>query len=543
VSGYTFQRVAGTSAGSIVGAFVAAGLDAAGLQHVMGELDYSRVPDRARPGIPLASETISLLAKGGAHPGDYAYNWIRDQLERVGVSTFGDLRIDDAGADRNLPASRRYRLVVMTTDITHGRLLRLPWDYGLFDLDPDQELVADAVRASMSIPLYFEPRHLRNGRTGEVSTLVDGGVLSNFPVEIFDRTDGKDPRWPTFAVKVIPALPGADAKLFPALALPTLRPVRELEQVLATAIVGHDQTYTEQPCVRQRIVDVDTSAVGVIEFGADEASRARVFNEGEAAAARFLESWDWNRYRSECRGAGGDSEAQRERPRLGTTGGQIAATRAMARTQRLLTLDELWTMQVAAAATPERNTPGEDPLALEALVSELQAGLNDAVTDAAAIGSMLSELSDEDFDRALLTISASPILSPETSQESLPGPDGYPSRSDLMSACDHVRQGAAGETAVLGEKLAQLQGGDRPGGDLGLPFRCAATLMLLAAGVISSIGLGGAPVFVGLGVASSCGFAAKSWVADKCPTVQLGSRPGAEPPAPGPAPSPASPPA
>ncbi len=36
--GYTFPRVAGTSAGSILAAFLAAGVDAAGIVKVMGDL-------------------------------------------------------------------------------------------------------------------------------------------------------------------------------------------------------------------------------------------------------------------------------------------------------------------------------------------------------------------------------------------------------------------------------------------------------------------------------------------------------------------------
>ena len=70
--------------------------------------------------------------------------------------------------------------MVTATDITRGRLLRLPWDYARLGLDPDEQLVADAVRASISIPLFFEPVKLGD------RTLVDGGVLSNFPIEIFD---------------------------------------------------------------------------------------------------------------------------------------------------------------------------------------------------------------------------------------------------------------------------------------------------------------------------------------------------------------------
>jgi NTE family protein len=90
---------------------------------------------------------------------------VRNELEQLGVVTFGDLERE---------------LVLMATDITRGRLLHLPWDYPRLDLDPDEQLVADAVRASISIPLFFEPVKLSD------RTLVDGGVLSNFPIEIFD---------------------------------------------------------------------------------------------------------------------------------------------------------------------------------------------------------------------------------------------------------------------------------------------------------------------------------------------------------------------
>jgi predicted acylesterase/phospholipase RssA len=298
--GYTFPRVAGTSEGAILGAFLVAGVDAAAMEELMARLDYSRVPDLAPPRVPIASEGLSLVAKGGAHPGYYLHEWVHEQLERLGVSTFGDLRRDDDGADANLPESRRYKLVVMTTDITRGRLLRLPWDYEQFALDPDKQLVADAVRASMSIPLYFTPRKLRHEQTGAESTLVDGAVLSNFPIEIFDRTDGRDPRWPTFGVKIIPALPGADAKLFPPLALPMLPPMRELEQVVVTAIVGHDQSYIERPCVQRRTIDVDTSSVGIVEFDADKNTRDGVVESGKQAAERFLAGWDWDEYRAKC---------------------------------------------------------------------------------------------------------------------------------------------------------------------------------------------------------------------------------------------------
>ena len=239
------------------------------------------MPDRAAPGIPLVSVGISLLRKRGAYEGDYARDFIREELERLGVTTFGQLRRTDTRADKALEPYQRYKLVVMATDVTRGRMLRLPWDYRLLDLDPDEQLVADAVRASMSIPLYFEPVTIRHGTTGEPTTLVDGGVLSNFPIEIFDRTDSADPRWPTLGVKIIPQLPAGNADLFPGVALPRLPPIKLLEQVVATAVAGHDQTYLERPCVRRRAIQVDTAAIGLVEFDASSEKRAAVVWNGD----------------------------------------------------------------------------------------------------------------------------------------------------------------------------------------------------------------------------------------------------------------------
>ena len=100
-AGYGFPRIAGTSAGALVGAFIAAGAGAEQLAEMMGRLDWEQIPDRRKPGIPFVSEGISLLHAGGAHPGDYIRDFVRDELEALGVSTFADLHRTDPGADPN----------------------------------------------------------------------------------------------------------------------------------------------------------------------------------------------------------------------------------------------------------------------------------------------------------------------------------------------------------------------------------------------------------------------------------------------------------
>ncbi|MCI2415996.1 patatin-like phospholipase family protein [Saccharopolyspora sp. K220] len=289
--GYRFPRIAGTSAGAMVGALAAAGADAARIRNVLGCLDLSRIPDRRRPGLPLISEGLALVTRSGAYAGDYLQDWLDRELRALGAATFGDLRRHDEdadGDDATLRPDQRYKLVVLVTDITHGRLLRLPWDYHLLHLDPDSQSVAEAVRMSMSLPLFFEPQRLTDPVTGEVSLIVDGAVLSNFAVEIFDRADGVRRRWPTFGIRLLPDLPKGIGEVFPGLGLPLPPPFELLKKVLITAVVGHDQTQLSRPEVRDRMITVDTSDVGITEFDISPDSRDTLIRNGRDAVDRFL---------------------------------------------------------------------------------------------------------------------------------------------------------------------------------------------------------------------------------------------------------------
>lgn len=288
-AGYRFQRLAGTSVGAVAAAFAAAGVDSGTFRAVLGELDLRRVPDG--DGLPVVGEGLGLLVHSGAYRGDWIHQWLRSELANLGVHTFGDLRRDDPGDDPAFTDAQRYRLVVMATDVTHGRLLRLPWDYDTFGLPRDEQPVADAVRMSLSIPFYFRPCTLTDAGSGLTSTVVDGGVLSNFPIEIFDRTDDRPSRWPTFGVRLMPDLPEGLGQVIPLLGLPTLPVIRLLEQVVTTALVGNDQTHLDEPGVRDRTMTVDTSGVAITDFGIGDDERRRLIEEGARTAREFLAAW------------------------------------------------------------------------------------------------------------------------------------------------------------------------------------------------------------------------------------------------------------
>src|SRR3989442_103977 len=68
-----------------------------------------------------------------------------------------------------------------------------------------------ALRMSMSIPIFSEPVEFRNPQTGREHLIVDGGILSNYPVWLFDVQGTPD--WPTFGLRLVepsPATPIGD---------------------------------------------------------------------------------------------------------------------------------------------------------------------------------------------------------------------------------------------------------------------------------------------------------------------------------------------
>ena len=148
--------------------------------------------------------------------------------------------------------------------------------------------MADAVRASMSIPYFFEPKKLKDVDEKE-HLLVDGGVLSNYPLEVFDRTDGKRPRWPTFGVTLLPPLPAGSTQIFPQLrGLRRVGALGFLESLVTTLVVGRDQGYLNQPWVKARSMQVDNLGINPVDFGITKDEAARLFQSGHDRAEAFL---------------------------------------------------------------------------------------------------------------------------------------------------------------------------------------------------------------------------------------------------------------
>jgi NTE family protein len=291
-AGYDVQRVAGTSAGAIVGALVAARTPAARLAEIMVGVDWRRFQDRSLVDrIPFLGRALSIAFDKGVYEGLYLREWLAERLAERGVRTFKDFEItqeQDPGSA--LPPEKRYRLAVIVSDVTCGLMRTFPADYDRYGRAVDGVPVADAARASASIPFFFEPVTLEDVQARRSVYLVDGGMLSNFPVGVFDRHDGRPPRWPTFGIKLSakgPATPEGFEVHGPA----------SLSLALLKTLIGYtDRAHLNDPDVVERTIFVDTEGVQATAFDLDRATADRLYQNGRTAARKFLDSWDWDAY-------------------------------------------------------------------------------------------------------------------------------------------------------------------------------------------------------------------------------------------------------
>jgi len=297
--GFRPENVAGTSAGAIAAALIAAGYTPEELRREILGLDYRQFQDEGwEDKLPVIDRTASILLDLGIYEGKRFHEWIAGKLEDKGVRTFADLVRDPAEEQLRY----RYKLQVIVSDVTERALLVLPRDAGKLGLEPDELAVADAVRMSMTIPIFFEPVRHQNPKTGVEHILVDGGMLSNFPVWLFDVRDGV-PEWPTFGLLLV------EPKLREHLGKRIEPPKRDrgvsalidyLKSLAQTMMAAHDRLYLEQADFA-RTIPIPTLGVGTTDFALTPDRAEALYQSGVKAAEEFLADWNWDAYLAEFR--------------------------------------------------------------------------------------------------------------------------------------------------------------------------------------------------------------------------------------------------
>lgn len=281
--GYKWYNVAGTSAGAMVAAFLAAGYSARELADMLLEVDFRAFCDPPPWGrIPLVGPVLSILLTKGLYKGDVMEEWLRTKLAERGVHTFADVIIPDEPDERF-----RFKLQVIAADVSRGRMLVLPQDIAEYGVRPEEMDVARAVRMSSGLPYFYEPvvQYYATGRGESVSYIVDGGLLSNFPVWLFD-VEGPPP-WPTFGFML------TDSQVAPSHLV--RGPFSYTAALISTMLEAHD-TLSLEAADSVRTIRVPAKGVRTTDFNLSIEQRKRLYRSGVAAANRFFAEWDFDRY-------------------------------------------------------------------------------------------------------------------------------------------------------------------------------------------------------------------------------------------------------
>lgn len=278
--GYKFQNFAGTSAGAIVSSLLAVGYTAKELKELLLNIKFTDFYEKNKLSLlPFVGPTISLFKNKGLFSGNNIEKYLNTLYKSKGKTKFKDISVNGKSP-----------LKIIASDITNKKLLVLPDDLKNYNIDPLEFEISKAVRMSISIPFYFNPVILKHGK--EESYIVDGGILSNFPIWLFDVKG--IPKWPTFGLKL---LSDNDLKKTP----PNKSNLITYScDIIDTLFANSDESFLKNKD-SIRTIKIRTYNIGTVDFSISKEQYLTLFNSGYVSAKNFFSTWNFNSYISRYR--------------------------------------------------------------------------------------------------------------------------------------------------------------------------------------------------------------------------------------------------
>jgi NTE family protein len=303
-----WKNVAGTSAGAIVACLLVVGYDSAGLRRILDEAEYRRFADYGRGGI--ARGFLRSLRERGLAPGKYFTDWLSGHLaasplaKERGVEelSFRDVVRDDLPPDLTEAQLRRarYRLRVIGSDVSTGRMLVLPDDVAGFrrsrggePLQADAVRLVDGVRISMSFPYLYTPVTLY-GPNDRPHYIVDGGLLSNFPVWLFDSGGDRPPARPTWGFRLHGGTAAEESLPYHPVPMPFWR-LKLARAMFQSATEAWDRDQLERSTAA-RTVSIPTGRVGTTQFSLSKDEAEQLYRSGLERTGAFFRSDETRAY-------------------------------------------------------------------------------------------------------------------------------------------------------------------------------------------------------------------------------------------------------
>ncbi|WP_240378050.1 patatin-like phospholipase family protein [Bacillus piscicola] len=267
--GWELERTAGTSAGSLIAALIKAGYTAEELYEIMMQLDAEDLLDKNRltQYAPWFS-WVSVYWRLGLYKGVRLENWIHSLLARKKVYTFGDLP--------------RGSLTIIASDLTNGRIVTLPDDLPKYGYNIETFSVARAVKMSCTLPYFFKPVRLKTQKK-QASVIVDGGILSNFPMWVYKDRNEKVTKRPVIGFQLSPDLENKEKAVIK-------NGVQLFHSLFETMRKAHDLRYISQNDA-QNVVFIPIDIIKSTQFHLRKEQKESLIKIGRNKTEEFIQNW------------------------------------------------------------------------------------------------------------------------------------------------------------------------------------------------------------------------------------------------------------
>jgi NTE family protein len=252
------KGVAGTSAGAITACLLSLRYTAADITTLVNQVDFGTFADH--------ENVFKKYHYYGLHPGDTFLDWLKTQIKGKGLSenaTFADFQ--NAGCRT---------LKVYACDINARQIQE--FSFG----ETPNVIVAEAVRASMSIPLYFNAWQFPSGVPND-HLFVDGGMVYNYP--LFAFSNGTEINWEVLGFR----LEDVHQQRHP-VEFGYGEWLKYVQNTFETLMEAQSFIYQRDPEQVKRSLVIDDLGISATDFDITAAQKQALYDSGVAAATAWF---------------------------------------------------------------------------------------------------------------------------------------------------------------------------------------------------------------------------------------------------------------
>lgn len=259
------KAVAGTSAGAITAAMVALGYSADQVHQIIGALNFASFEDREGP--------IRIFENYGIHPGEAFLDWMQQQVANSPLNQHAANKLTENATFADLAAAGGRDLHVFSTDLYTQSLREFS------NATSPGVVIAEAVRASMSIPIFFNAWQFPNNNPDD-HIYVDGGMVYNYPITAFD-TNGVNPQTLGFRLENTNGVPTFNA-------FGWHHWESYVKITFETLLSAQNINTHRDPDNLKRSVLINDLGIGATDFTLTKDQQQALYDQGMAATNAFL---------------------------------------------------------------------------------------------------------------------------------------------------------------------------------------------------------------------------------------------------------------